>query len=104
MSRCLYPVWRVHQRKALEKVQKSGKLIQLLNVLDSAVGIDLDYVIKFFDQSSVELDANELADIFKEDVIHYTERVTNSDRSVQEVYNEIIMKTNLETYVNDLNS
>ncbi len=101
MSRCSYPVWREHQRKALEKVHKSGKFIRLLNVLDSALGIDLDYVIKFFDQSSVELDANEHADIFKEDVFHYTERVTNSDRSVQEVYDEIRMKSYLENYVNE---
>jgi len=101
MSRCYFPVWREHQRQFVERMQRNGKLILLLNVSERALGIDLDYATKFFSADSVDLDANKLADIFKEDIFVYTDRITNSERSVEDILRELDNRHFLENLDRD---
>jgi hypothetical protein len=50
------------------------------------------------------MDPQDLADIFREDVSDYVERLTNRNRSVIEILQELDNLDSLQNYVNYVNS
>ena len=99
MSRCHYPMWQGHQKKVVLEIQRTGKFSTLLNAVDRVLGRDLDQAISYVIGESLSLDPRKLADIFEEDVGTYVDRITNSERTVKEIYQENENQLFLENYV-----
>lgn len=104
MSRCYYPVWREHKRQFAQKLDQKSILIgiKLSDIGDRLLGRDADFVIKFFDPNFANLDPEVLSDIFSEDVVTFTERVTNQERSVVENFMELRNQEHLDEIVSDV--
>jgi len=104
MSRCYYPVWHKHKVKfAINLAQTNKKLtFKISEIADRYQGRDGDFVVRFFDPNSAVLDPEVLSNIFsEEDVMTYTERVTNQ-RTVLENFCELRNQEHLEEIVTEL--
>lgn len=100
MSRCYYPVWIKHKVQYCLVLDQKNKLIgfKISDIADRLRGRDEHYAVQFFDPNAAQLDPDVLSDIFDEDVITYTERVTNH-RTVLENYCELRAQEYLQEVV-----
>ena len=105
MARCVFPIWKEHQKKFVLEQQRNGKLMKLLNLADRAIGRDnIEYALASVRGETLSMDPQDLADIFREDVSDYVERLTNRNRSVIEILQELDNLDSFQNYVNYVNS